>query len=57
MAERYLSQEDMTRYLDRSICMYESIPVYVATGRYPMISIFKLDGQLYKSWKQIDHTD
>lgn len=57
MAERYLSQEDMTRYLNHSICMYDGTPVYVTTGQYPLVNLFKLNGQLYKPWKQIDHTD
>jgi hypothetical protein len=57
MAERYLSQEDMIRYLDRSICMYDGVPVYVSAQRYPQINIYKLDGQLFKAWKIIDHTD
>lgn len=58
MAERYLSQEDMTRYLNQSICMYDSTPVYVSCNQlYPNIAIYRLAGKLHNHWKIIDHTD
>lgn len=58
MAEAYLTQEDMTRYLDRSICRYDGLPVYVSCSqKFPMISIYKLDGRLGLAWMVIDHKD
>ena len=61
MAEEYLNQHDLDLRLDRTICMYEGTPVYVRTMadrlRHPQIAIYRLDGQLYKAWKIIDHKE
>lgn len=59
MAETYFNQDDLHRYLDRSICIYEGTPVYVSTAsyRYPLVGIFRLDGRLNKAWKVVDHSE
>lgn len=61
VAEAYLNQHDLDLRLDRTICMYDGVPVYVRTyglrHNHPLIDIFKLNGQIYKAWKTIDHKE
>lgn len=59
MAEAYLDQRDLDKRLGDTICTWEGTPVYVATHydrvRHPNIALFKLNGELYKPWKTVDH--
>lgn len=60
MAEAYFNADDLFRYLDRSICLYEGVPVYVQvnnTARFPQVALYRLQQPMQRAWKIVDHTD